>query len=134
MSLTNMTPVSEEGSWSSEVALQSIIFGEDQTASPSEYQTNQSVSLPFQIETLPDSSYTLLQPIPISWEEQEDGEWIASFEEANISMSGSTVGEAMDLLAEDIEWAFALFTKEETTLSPHLKHDLAVLRQYLRES
>ena len=98
------------------------------------YHEEPTVSSLAQITKLPDDSpYILLQTIPVNLEEQEDGEWIASFEEANISMSGSTVGEAMDLLTEDIEGAFELFTEEETTLSLRLQHDLITLRRYLRE-
>ena len=86
-----------------------------------------------QIHTLPDSPYSLRQPIPVHLEKQDDGEWIANFEEANISMSGSDPQEAMTLLAEDIASAFALFLAEEKKLSPRLAQDLTVLRQHILE-
>ena len=137
MTLTNMTQVSEGDYWHtnfplrSDVTFQSGMFEEDQTVPYREDQTKQSVSIPLQIDTLTDSPYSLRQPIPVRLEKQEDGEWIASFEEANISMSGSDSEEAIELLAENIESAFALFLAEEKKLSPRLAQNFAVLRQYI---
>jgi hypothetical protein len=137
MSLTAMTQVSRGGYWNtdplpliSDVTFKSDAFGEEQTAP---YGGEQSVSSPPHIDTLPDSPYTLRLPIPVRLERQEDQEWVASFEEAHISMSGSDPEEAMLLLAVDIESAFALFLTEEEALIPRLTQDFAVLRRYIKE-
>ena len=84
------------------------------------------------IAALPDTAYRLLQPIPVRLEHGEDGEWIACFGEANISMPGSNPEDAQQALADDIVEAFALFLAEEETLGPGPKEQLAVLRQYIR--
>ena len=84
------------------------------------------------ISTLPDTDYTLLQPIPVRLERGEEGEWIACFDEANISMSGTEPEEARQALADDILDAFALFLTEEETLGPEPAQQLAVLRRYLQ--
>ena len=95
----------------------------------------QSISSPSPpcIDTLPNPAYTLLRPIPIRLSCDEDGEWVASFQEAHISMSGSDPDEAKELLAEDIVSAFALFLAEEKRLSPRLTQDLTILRQYMEK-
>ncbi len=97
------------------------------------YQGEHCISSPLCIDTLPDPAYMLLRPIPICVSRDEDGEWVASFKEANVSMSGSDPDEAKDLLAEDIVNAFALFLAEEKRLSPRLTQDLAILRQCMKE-
>lgn len=84
------------------------------------------------IHISPDARYSLLQPIPVRLEPDEDGEWVASFEEANINMSGSDPEDARQALADDIVEAFALFLAEEETLGPGPEKQLAVLRQYLQ--
>ena len=80
----------------------------------------------------PDSAYRLLRPIPVRLEHGEDGEWIACFGEANISMPGSDPEDARQALADDIVGAFALFLAEEETLGPGPKKQLAVLRHYIQ--
>ncbi len=85
-----------------------------------------------EIVALPNTAYRLLQPIQIRLERDEDGEWTASFDAANIGMSGSSPEDARQALAEDIVEAFALFLEEEETLGPGPKEQLAVLRQYIR--
>ncbi len=84
------------------------------------------------ISVLPDAGYRLLQPIPVLLEQSEEGEWMACFEEANISMSGIEPEDARQALADDIVDAFALFLAEEETLGPEPVQQLAVLRRYLQ--
>ncbi len=84
------------------------------------------------IVALPNTAYRLLQPIPVRLEHGEDGEWTASFDAANIGMSGSSPEDAQQALAEDIVGAFTLFLAEEETLGPGPKEQLAVLRQYIQ--
>lgn len=126
MSLTTLTrQISGEGYWNTD----SLPLIKTSTS----HQGEQFISSPPCIDTLPDPAYTLLQSIPIRLSRDEDGEWVASFKEANISMSGSDPDEAKELLAEDIVSAFALFLAEEGQLSPRLTQDLATLRQYMKE-
>ncbi len=84
------------------------------------------------IAASPDSAYRLLRPIPVRLEHGEDGEWIACFSEANISMPGSSPKDARQALADDIVEAFALFLAEEETLGPGPQKQLTVLRQYIQ--
>ena len=84
------------------------------------------------IAALPDTGYRLLQPIPVRLEYGEDGEWIACFSEANISMPGSNPEDARQALADDLVAAFALFLAEEETLGPGPEQQFAVLRQYIQ--
>lgn len=86
------------------------------------------------IYQLPDAKHTLIQPIPVRLNHVGGGEWIASFEEANIAMSGDNPEEAKESLAYDIMYAMELFYAEEEALSPNLKQELKVLRQYIQVS
>ena len=83
------------------------------------------------IVDLPDSRCLLLKPIPVHLEQDEDGEWVASFKEANISMSGSSANDAQEALAEDIVAAFVLYLEEEDNLGPGPQRQLAALRKYI---
>lgn len=126
MSLTATTQqTSEEGYWNTD----SLPLTKTSTS----HRGEQFISSPPCIDKLPSSAYTLIRPIPICLSRNEDGEWIANFKAANISMSGDDPDEAKELLAEDIMSAFALFLAEEKRLSPRLTQDLAVLRQYMKE-
>ncbi len=127
MSITAMTQISEN-------EYRHTVVRSSTPESDDKGEVSVSVSFVPYIFTLPeDSPYTLRQPISIRVERQEDQEWIARFEDAHISMSGSDPEEAMQLLAEDIAGAFTSFLAEEETLSSRLKRDLAVLRQYIRK-
>ena len=84
------------------------------------------------LTVLPDERYILVQPIPVQLERDEEGEWTASFQVANISMSGSDPYDAQEALAEDIVAAFELYLEEEENLGPGPQQELAVLRQYIR--
>lgn len=86
------------------------------------------VSLP--IVSLPNDEYHVLRPIPVVFEQTEDG-WIAWFEQAGIGMSGTTKTEAKELLSHDILDAFILFTEEEDKLGPGPIVQLKVLRSYI---
>ena len=86
------------------------------------------VSLP--IVSLPNDEYHVLRPIPVVFEQTEDG-WIAWSEQAGIGMSGTTKTEAKELLSHDILDAFILFTEEEDKLGPGPIAQLKVLRSYI---
>ena len=83
------------------------------------------------ITELPDTTHALIKPIPIRLKSVGEGEWMASFDEANIAMSGDTPEEAKELLSYDIIDAVELFHANEESLIPDLKRNLMVLRQYI---
>ena len=81
------------------------------------------------IDDLPDVKYTLLKPIPVLLNPVGAGEWVASFEEANIAMSGDDPDDAKESLAYEILYAMESYCAEEEALIPDLKSTLTVLRQ-----
>ena len=83
------------------------------------------------IMALPDSKFRLKEPIPVRLEGSVEEGWIASFDEANIAISGDTVADATDALAENIIFAMELHISEEENLNDHLRGVLAALRQYI---
>lgn len=105
---------------------------EPQIIDPSIAQGGPPYSDTIYISSLHDEPYTLLQPIPIRIEKVEEDDFLACFEEANISMSGETPDEAFQNLIADILEAFELFCTEETTLGPEPTRQLDVLRRYLQ--
>lgn len=83
------------------------------------------------INSLPGEPYTLLQPIPVKIERIEDNDSLASFEEANIAMSGETEQEAFQNLVAAVLDSFEDFSGEEASLGPEPARQLRVLRRYL---
>jgi hypothetical protein len=78
-----------------------------------------------------DPHVAVLKPIPVSIRRLGD-EYIASFLEANISVSGETEEEGFGDLANLIETTFKTYTAlEEENLGPGPKRQLAILRQFL---
>jgi len=88
-------------------------------------------STSFPVSSLPSEEFDLLAQFILKIEEEE-GEFLACFEEANIGMSGGTKEEAIENLLADILDTFALFSKEETNLGPGPARQLSVLRRYIR--
>lgn len=86
------------------------------------------------ITALPEAKHSLLKPIPVRLKPVGEGEWLASFDEANIAMTGDTPEEAKELLAYNIIDALELFHAKENALIPDLKQALMVLRQYIEIS
>ena len=86
------------------------------------------------ITELPDATHSLLKPIPIRLKPVGEVEWMASFDEANIAMTGDTPEEAKELLSYNIIDAVELFHAKEEALIPDLKQALVVLRQYIEIS
>ena len=83
------------------------------------------------IETLPESKFRLQFPIPVRLDGDIDEGWVASFDEANIAISGDTVADAMEALAENIVFAMELHIAEEDKLNEHFRGVLATLRRYI---
>ena len=86
------------------------------------------------ITVLPDSPHSLLKPIPIRLKLVGNGEWMASFDEANIAMTGDTPEEAKELLSYNIIDVVEFFHAKEEALIPDLKQALMALRQYIELS
>lgn len=81
------------------------------------------------IDSLP--GYKVLQSIRITYDQVSDTEVIASFEPANIAISGLTRHDAYQALVEEILIAFEDWSANEAGLGPGPKRQLAVLRTYL---
>ncbi len=86
------------------------------------------------IRSLPDPRYDVIQPILIQLKRESPDNWIARFEEGNISMSGTSPEDAKQSLADDIVYALDLFLSESGTLSPVLTRELCALKQHVRVS
>jgi predicted RNase H-like HicB family nuclease len=84
-----------------------------------------------QIHTFAPEPYTVKKPIPIVVRSQ-DGEFLASFLDANVSASGETEQEAfegtktlmLDMLGQ---------LQRQPKLGPKLAHRLAVLQEFIEE-
>lgn len=72
------------------------------------------------------------RPIPVTFEEYAGG-WTAWFKDADIGMSGDTMAEARELLAEDIADAYVLFSGESGNLGPGPASQLKALRRYISD-
>lgn len=84
------------------------------------------------VSSLLNEEFEVLTPLVLKIDEEE-GEFIACFEEANIAMSGDTEEEAIENVLADILDTFVLFSKEETNLGPKPARQLSVLRRYLQQ-
>ncbi len=84
------------------------------------------------ITSLPSVKLRVLRPIAVEIESDEYGDVIATFRDAGISMSGSTLSEAMNGLAAQIALAFTQY-KKATALGPWATKQFAVLGGYVGE-
>ena len=84
------------------------------------------------ISELPADRFELLRPIPVVYTEW-GGSVVVGFEEADVSIAGSSREDAHDLLAH---WMVDLFgdllDEPPKTLGRDLTHKLTVLRKYIR--
>ena len=84
------------------------------------------------IQTLAPRPLELKRPIyPVV--QPEDGGFVASFMDADISGSGETEQEAIEMLKDMIDSSYRLFCRKESCLGDGPRRQLAVLRQYLEE-
>ncbi|HLW70220.1 MAG TPA: hypothetical protein VKS22_06320 [Candidatus Binataceae bacterium] len=83
------------------------------------------------IESLEDGGYVLLQPIRFQYKRAGFG-YIASFDEANIAISGITKQDARQALEIEILDAFDDWIADETALGAELKKQLVVLKKHVR--
>ena len=89
------------------------------------------VSFRTHIDQFPGESYALRRPIPVAIQRLEADDFVASFEEANLAVSGETSQEAFQNLAIEILNLFEIFSEEESNLGPEPTRQLKVLKQYL---
>lgn len=80
---------------------------------------------PFEIGT-----YHIIRPINICVERLSDNEYIATFEEADISFSASTATEAIQELKIELIEVYELY-KSETCLGSWPRHQFDVLEGYI---
>lgn len=83
------------------------------------------------IRNFPGEPYAVRSPIPVSIERIDEGDYLASFEEANIASPGITFQEAYQNLAIELLNIFEKFTEEKNNLGPEPTRQLNILRRYL---
>jgi hypothetical protein len=82
------------------------------------------------IDNLGEAGYHILQPIPIKIRRVEAGDFLASFREANISMSGIDNDDALQALLAEILETFDVLVKERS-LGPDAAKQLQILNTYI---
>jgi predicted RNase H-like HicB family nuclease len=82
------------------------------------------------IQSLAPSPVAIKSPIRVLVT-QDNGDYIASFVDANINGSGESVLEAVEMLREQIAFLFQHYTENESRLGSEPKRQLAVLRDFL---
>jgi hypothetical protein len=85
----------------------------------------------FLINSLPDPSYKLTVPVVISVEEMKDGT-IASFDAANIHMSGDTTNEAIENVLSLMLDIFEAYSANEAALGKEPRRQLDILQSYIQ--
>jgi hypothetical protein len=80
-----------------------------------------------------DDDYRLLTRIPIRLERTDSG-FVASFNEANIAIGGTTKADARQALEVEILDAFDDWTADETALGIPTREQLAVLKRYIAKT
>ena len=73
----------------------------------------------------------LLRSIPVSVQ-QDDGAYLASFEDANVNASGETLNDALDMLKEMIVFTYDLVSDKKAVLGIGPQKQLAALRRFVR--
>ena len=86
------------------------------------------------ITDLPSEKFSLTEDIPVMYERGEGGEWVASFQEANIHVSGENQTDAFETLRNYINKTFDILLREEKNLAPVAEKQLSVLKSYIRTS
>ena len=64
------------------------------------------------------AGYTILRPIPVTYEEMSDTDVQAGFEPANIAISGTSRQDAYQSLIEELVTAFDDWSADESALGP----------------
>ncbi len=82
------------------------------------------------IENLGEAGYHLLQPIPVETRRVEPGDFLASFRQANIAISGSDNDDAFQALVVEILETFDALLGERN-LGPDAAEQLRILGTYI---
>ena len=83
-----------------------------------------------QIDSLGEAGYRILQPIPVEIRRVEPGDFLASFREANVAISGSDNNDAFQALVAEILDTYDVLT-EERNLGPDAAEQLRILNTYI---
>jgi len=83
------------------------------------------------IYSLPGEPYKLLKPIPVKLEQFGEHEFVATFQESNIAVSGESPREVFQDLIGHILDMFEILIGEESTLGPEPTRQLRVLKKHL---
>ena len=83
------------------------------------------------VTELADDRFEVVRPFTISIAAVDDDSFVAEFPEANIAMAGETAADAYERLIENLTDVFDLYTREESSLGPGPRHQLAILRKYI---
>lgn len=88
--------------------------------------------LPDVTDEFPNVKYDLERQIFARIEKDDIGSWIATFEEADIAMSGIDPEDAMQSLRYEIVYSMESLLSSEGMLSPKLKLRLDILRRHVK--
>lgn len=86
------------------------------------------------LHSFPGEPYDILQPIPIKIECMGEDDFLASFDEVNLSIGGETEQEALQNIIAEILDTFEIFSGEEYRIGPEPAHQLRVMKKYLKPS
>jgi len=85
----------------------------------------------YHITHLPGEPYRLLRPIPIVIQRLGEADFMASFEIANIAVSGLDINDAYQSIAMHLLDVFESLIAEEGNLGPGPSKQLQILKSYL---
>ena len=84
------------------------------------------------LASLGSRNVTVIKPMPVTMEQRSDGEYIATFLDANIASGGETKAEAIQSLQDLIEMTFeSILDLSDDQLGPQMKRTKAVLTEFL---
>lgn len=90
------------------------------------------IDLPDVTDEFPNIKYDLERQIFARIEKDDIGSWTATFEEADIAMSGIDPEDAMQSLRYEIVYSMESLLSSEDVLSPNLEHRLDILRRHIK--
>lgn len=90
------------------------------------------VDLPDVTDEFPNVEYDLEEPIIARVEKDDIDSWVATFEEADIAMSGIDPEDALQSLRYEIVYSMESLLSSEDVLSPKLRRRLDVLRHHIK--
>ncbi|MGO9056340.1 MAG: hypothetical protein ACLQU2_03005 [Candidatus Binataceae bacterium] len=90
-----------------------------------------SIEKEYTLRHFPGEPYRLLKPITVQVKCLGEDDFLASFSDADMAISGDSAQEAFQNLAAHILDVLEVFEQEESTLGPEPARQLAVLRDYI---